>query len=129
MNNGLGKFSSVLGLILMTATALAHGETWVAKCNGLEFRFDRAAKRATVAMQAIGGAVSYEILSGPIVLDKNGFSLRASISPPPIDEDDPIKEIGINKSRNIVYLYRLNNNRATGAKDGVFCETPVTVNP
>jgi len=114
-----------LGLIVMAATAVpASAETWTAGCHSLEFRFDRTNKKASIFMKSVG-AVAYEVATGTIALD-NGTALRAVFSPPPMADDDPIIEVGLNKSRKIVYLVR-HRSGSNDVKDGVFCETPIQV--
>ena len=115
---------SVISALGVSAGAMA--ETWTAKCHNLEFHYDRSTRRAAILMQVAGGAM-FEVATGTIGLD-NGVALRATVSPPPVADDDPINEVGLNKSRNIVYLVR-HRAGSNEVKDGVFCETPITVSP
>ncbi len=118
---GLISLCLTLGL---AGTACA--DVWSAKCNGMQFHFDRATKKATIEMVSAGG-VGFEVTTGTIKVD-NGVALRAIVSAAPIADDDPVVEVGLNKSRNIVYLVR-HNSGSGEVKDGVFCETPITVGP
>ena len=113
-----------LGLLVLAAATTASADTWTAACNNLEFRFDRANKRGAILMKSVGGT-SFEVATGTIALD-NDVALRAVFSPPPMADDDPIIEVGLNKSRKIVYLVR-HKTGAKDVKDGVFCEAPIQV--
>ncbi len=105
--------------------SVVSAETWVAKCNGMQFKYDRTNKKASIEMLSAGG-IPFEVTNGTIKVD-NGVALRAVVSAPPIADDDPIIEVGLNKSRSIVYLVR--HTSGNDVKDGVFCETPITITP
>lgn len=126
MKNFKSSWAGCLALSFLGLNAPAFAEVWVAKCHGMEFHYDRATKKASIVMVSAGG-LAFEVATGVIKVD-NGVALRAIVSQPPIADDDLIVEVGLNKSRNIVYLVR--HPAGTGeVKDGVYCETPIAVNP
>jgi hypothetical protein len=122
------KKNSLLALVmfwLVTSSNAAHAQTWSAKCNDLHFSFNRATRKAIIYFKTTNGI--FEISEGRINFD-NGVALRAPMSGVPDGVLGPMSEVGLNKSRNIVYvLYR---NPDTGhKKDGVFCQTTISVEP
>ena len=114
----------VLFLGLMGASG-ASADTWVANCKGLEFRFDRRNSRADIYM--ITDNRKFKVISGAIEFD-NGVAVRSPVPGIPWGVQGPSTEIGLNKSRGMVYvLYR---GRATAkAQDGIFCKTRIKVVP
>ncbi len=70
---------------------------------------------------------TFQVASGKITFD-NGVAMRAPMEGVPDGPTGPMSEIGLNKSRKVVYvLYR--NPNSGQVKDGVLCETPITVEP
>ena len=107
-------------------SALAQAETWIARCNNLQFNFDRNGKTALVYFKTSTGI--YQMAKGSIGFD-NGVVLRA-----PLDGNSAgfggqsLTEIGLNKSRNVVYVqYR---HPSTGAlSSGEFCNAQIQMVP
>ena len=117
--------SSRLLLALGFLSSPAFAETSVAKCKGLQFHFNRTTNKAQVYLKTSGGI--FQITQGPIKFD-NQIALRAPMDGIEEGVKGFMSEIGLNRSRNIVYvLYR---NPLTGqVKDGIFCNTPIIVEP
>lgn len=119
------KFPQIWVLFLSVLATPALAESWVAKCQNLHFKFDRAKHRSYVYMKTSNGV--FQISQGEITFD-NGVAMRSPLSGIPDGISGPMSEVGLNRSRSIVYVLYRNPN--TGQlKDGVFCETPITAEP
>lgn len=116
--------TSALCLAAVALSANSFAETWIARCNGMQFNFNRTGKSALFYMNTSTGI--YQIATGKIIFD-NGIAMRA-----PITGNSPgynglsLTDIGLNKDRKNVYvLYR---HPQTGeVKDGVFCNSEIQV--
>ena len=105
--------------LAMPGSLVAQSQAWVARCNGLEFRFD-AERKATVSMVTANGL--FPLAVGKVHFD-NGLARRAALSGL---GDGPAMDVGVNRDRKIVYVFRKDPD--TGAKeDAVFCATDVRV--
>lgn len=105
--------------LLAPCSLVAQPQSWVARCNGLEFRFD-AERKATVAMVTDNG--QFPLAVGKVHFD-NGLARRATLSGL---GDGPAMDVGLNRDRKIVYVFRKDPD--TGVKeDAVFCATDVRV--
>jgi len=123
MNFGI-KHSILLVLILFLGGA-ARAETWTARCGNVSFKFQRKQLKAEMYLQTTGG--TFQVASGKIAFD-NGVALRSPMEGIPDGPMGPQAEIGLNKSRRMVYVIYRNPNTGQ-VKDGVLCETPITVEP
>ena len=122
--NRSGQYTQifVFGLFL---SSVVHGEIWTARCGNVHVKFNRSAHTSEIYLQTTGGV--FQVAGGNITFD-NGTAMRSPMTGIKEGHSGPISEIGLNKSRRIVYvLYR---NPETGqVKDGVLCDTPITVEP
>lgn len=108
------------GLGLLGWTATGFGQSWVARCNELEFRFDRDKKQASVSM--VTPKKLFPLAVGRIHFD-NGLAMRAALEGL---GDGPRMDVGLNRDRKIVYVFR--KTPETDAKDdAVFCATEIRV--
>ena len=116
----------LLSLALVGFSLSAQAETWIARCNNLQFNFDKTSKVALIYFKTSTGI--YQMAKGTIGFD-NGIALRA-----PLDGNSvgymgqSLTEIGLNKSRNLVYVqYR---HPTTGAlTPGDFCTAQIQIVP
>ena len=119
----------VKNLILLVLTLFvggaAHAETWTARCGNVSFKFLRKQLKAEMYLQTTGG--TFQIASGKIAFD-NGVAMRSPMEGIPDGPMGPQAEIGLNRSRRMVYVLYRNPNTGQ-VKDGVLCETPITVEP
>jgi hypothetical protein len=117
----------MFGLMLLGVVALSSGnlyaETWIARCNNLQFNFNRTAKTYLLYFKTSAGI--FQMGTGTITFD-NGTALRGPLSGNAFGTDGaPITEIGLNPSRNLVYvLYRHPTEHTT--QSGDFCTTAIT---
>lgn len=121
---GLGIFSKFLVFSLFLV-GQAYAETWTGRCDNVHVKFDRKTNKADLFLQTTGGV--FQVATGKIAFD-NGVALRAPMEGIPDGPSGPISEIGLNKSRKIVYVLYRNPNTGQ-VKDGVLCETPITTEP
>lgn len=114
------KTAAALALTL-SATAI-HAETWIARCNNLQFNFNRTSKTYLLYFNTSAGI--FQMGTGRITFD-NGSALRGPLTGNAFGTDgEPITEIGLNPSRNLVYvLYRHPTDHTT--KSGDFCTTTI----
>ncbi len=119
---GVGSKLLVFGLFL---SSVGWGETWTARCGNVHLKFNRSTHKSEIYLQTAGGV--FQVAGGDITFD-NGTAMRSPMAGIKEGPNGPISEIGLNKSRRIVYvLYR---NPETGqVKDGVLCDTPITLEP
>ena len=103
----------------------AYAETWSARCGNVHVKFNRKSNRAELFLQTTGGV--FQVANGKIAFD-NGVALRSPMEGIPDGPAGPITEIGLNKSRKIVYVLYRNPNTGQ-VKDGVLCEAPITTEP
>jgi hypothetical protein len=124
MKIGLLKVMIFLALTSFWGNA-AQAETWVGRCGNVHVKFDRKALKAGIYLQTNGG--TFQIATGKIVFD-NGAAMRAPMEGIQDGPMGPMSEIGLNKSRKVVYVLYRNPNTGQ-VKDGVLCESPITVEP
>ncbi len=109
-------------ILSLTATAL-HAETWIARCNNLQFNFDRDAKSYILYFKTSAGI--FQMGTGKIIFD-NGSAIRGPLTGNPIGTSgEPLTEIGLNPSRNLVYILYHNLTDHT-TKSGDFCTTTIS---
>lgn len=96
----------------------AQAETWIGTTGNLQFNFDRDADRILLYFKTDEG--TFQVARGKITFD-NGTALRGSF----IGND--IVEVGINKSRNIIYLLWNNPNTGQPEDAGTFARTEVRI--
>jgi hypothetical protein len=116
----------IFALALLGVSASAHAETWIARCNNLQFNFDKTHKTALIYFKTSTGI--YQMAKGEVSFD-NGTALRAAIDGNSVGfGGQSLTEIGLNRSRNIVYVqYR---HPTTGAiTTGEFCSTTIQIAP
>jgi hypothetical protein len=112
---------SVLFMVAaMSAQALA--ETWIARCNELQFNFNRSNRTFLVYFKTSAGIL--QMAKGAITFD-NGTALRGPVDGNSYGSDgQPVTQIGLNPSRNLVYvLYTHPFDHST--KSGDFCTTTI----
>jgi hypothetical protein len=116
----------LFSLALVMTSASAKAETWIARCNNLQFNFDKNGKVALIYFKTSTGI--YQMAKGDIGFD-NGVALRASVDGNSAGfGGQSLTEIGLNKSRNLVYVqYRHPTTGAVTAGD--FCSTPIQIVP
>lgn len=120
VRHGVSASSVGLFWIIFGWGAAAAGQSWVARCNELEFRFDRETKLAQVSMVTAKGL--FPLAQGKVHFD-NGLAMRAGLSG--LGEGAGM-DVGLNRDRKIVYVLR--KTAETGAKDdAVFCATDIRV--
>ncbi len=119
-----GIFSKFLVFSLFLG-AQAQAETWSARCGNLHVKFNRTTHKAEIFFQTTGGV--FQVAAGKVTFD-NGSAMRSPMEGIPEGVTGPISEIGLNKSRGIVYVLYRNPNTGQ-VKDGVLCETPITTEP
>lgn len=106
------------------AAATVRAETWSARCNGLEFQFDKTSRTAVVFVVTTEGP-QFPIAQGPISFD-NGVALRGAMKHTGASLVPVESEIGLNKSRNVVYIQ--SKNPLTGeVTSGKFCEAKIEI--
>jgi hypothetical protein len=118
--------------ILIAATILmfplsAFAETWIARCNGMQFNFDKTHKSFLLYFN-VPNVGTVQMATGKVIFD-NGTALRGPVNGNPLGfQGQPLTEIGLNTSRKIVYvLYR---HPSTGEiKSGTFCESAIQIVP
>jgi hypothetical protein len=105
--------------LLAPCPLVAQPQRWLARGNGLEFRFD-AERKATVAMVTDNG--QFPRAMGKVHFD-NGLARRATLSGL---GDGPARDVGLHRNGKIVDVFRKDPD--TGVKeDAVFCATDVRV--
>ncbi len=114
---------SVLGLLFLAGSVSA--ETWIGSCNGIQLNFDRDAKRILLYMKTDKG--TFQVGKGKITFD-NGTALRGSLIGNTSGTGKPLNDVGMNKSRNTIYLLHYDMNSGQPNDGGVFCKTEVRVN-
>lgn len=112
---------AIVVLLGFFSTAL-QAETWIARCNKLQFNFDRSSKSYLLYFETSAGI--FQMGTGRITFD-NGSAMRGPLTGNAFGTDgQPITEIGLNPSRNLVYvLYRHPTDHTT--KSGDFCTTSI----
>ncbi|MFT5469599.1 MAG: hypothetical protein ACI8UO_004721 [Verrucomicrobiales bacterium] len=123
MNPKTSLFSKIAALIVGLAgfglfTSSVQAETWIGTTGDLQFNFDRDADRILLYFKTDEG--TFQIARGEITFD-NGTALRGSF----IGND--ITEVGINKSRGIIYVLYNNPNTGKAEDGGTFAKTRVKV--
>lgn len=113
--------TSVVVVFGLFASA-AYAETWIARCNKLQFNFNRSSKSYLMYFETSSGI--FQMGTGRITFD-NGTALRGPLTGNAFGTDgQPITEIGLNPSRNLVYvLYRHPTDHTT--KSGDFCTATI----
>ncbi|NDE16548.1 hypothetical protein EBZ80_16620 [bacterium] len=97
-------------------------ETWIARCNNLQFNFNRTSKTFLVYFSTSTGI--YQMARGKITFD-NGTAVRGPIEANGVGSDgNPITQIGLNPSRNLVYVL-YDNPTSTEVRNGDFCSTQI----
>lgn len=114
---------TALGLLFLASSASA--DTWIGSCNGIQLNFDRGAKRILLYMKTNKG--TFQVGKGDITFD-NGTALRGSLIGNTTGTGKPLNDVGINKSRNIIYLLHYDINSGQTKDGGVFCKTEVKIN-
>ena len=121
------RLRNILNLLVlaMVLSFPAAADTWLARCGNLNLKFHRKTLKAEMFVTTTGG--TFQVASGKITFD-NGIAMRAPMEGIPDGPTGPMSEIGLNKSRKVVYVLYRNPNTGQ-VKDGVLCETPITVEP
>jgi hypothetical protein len=114
--------ATTLLIFSLSATAL-QAETWIARCNNLQFNFNRDSKSYILYFKTSAGI--FQMGTGTIIFD-NGSAIRGPLTGNAFGTNgEPLTEIGLNPSRNLVYvLYRNLTDHTT--KSGDFCTTTIT---
>ena len=123
MKSKTSLFSKLSAIVLGFAglamfSSSAQAETWIGTSGDLQFNFDRDADRILLYFKTDKG--TFQVARGKITFD-NGTALRGSF----IGND--IVEVGINKSRNTIYLLWNNPNTGQPESAGTFAWTNVRV--
>ena len=110
--------------ILLANNPSTLSETWTAKCNSVQFTFDRTNQKALLFFNTTLG--SMQIAQGTIDYD-DGNILRA-----PMDGNAPsfngLTEIELNASQNKVNIRYLDTSTGT-ISDGLFCSAKISGAP
>ncbi|MEY4631657.1 MAG: hypothetical protein RIQ81_1777 [Pseudomonadota bacterium] len=110
------------GLFLAAISTSAMAETWIARCNNLQFNFDRTSKTFFVYFSTSTGI--YQMARGRIIFD-NGTAIRGPIEANGVGSDgNPITQIGLNPSRSLVYVM-YDHPTTNEVKNGDFCTTRI----
>ncbi len=109
----------VVGMAV-SGVGMAAGKTWVARCNDLEFQFGGEGGKAFLLMKTTDGL--FQVATGKVTFD-NGVARRATLDE--TKEDAPFTQVGLNRSRGIVYLVA-KNPKDVNSKDGIYCHTEVS---
>jgi hypothetical protein len=113
--------------LLIAPSVSAFGDTWIARCNGMQFNFDKTSKTFLLYFNVPDVGI-VQMATGRIIFD-NGVAVRGPITGNPLGfNGQTLTEIGINNSRKNVYVqYR---HPSTGAlKSGAFCSSAVQIVP
>lgn len=121
--------SPLASLLVGAMPTPALAETWIAKCNNVQFNFQRDSDRFLVYFQTDTG--TYQIAQGEIAFD-NGTALRGPVQGNDAyigagggsNQGEPITQIGLNPSRNLVYVF-YQHPRNNSQKTGKFCNTEI----
>lgn len=116
-------FKTAATLVFFFSGTTLHAETWIARCNHLQFNFNRTSKSYILYFDTSAGI--FQMGTGKITFD-NGSAMRGPMTGNAFGTDgEPMTEIGLNPSRNLVYvLYRHPTEHTT--KTGDFCTTTMT---
>lgn len=117
------KISHVISALVLTFSASsAFAETWIARCNNLQFNFNKDNSSYLVYLKTTAGIL--QVAKGDITFD-NGVVLRGPIDGNSIGNDgQPVTQIGLNPNRKIVYVYYQHPYNDT-TKSGTFCRTNI----
>jgi hypothetical protein len=100
----------------------AFAETWIGRCNKLQFNFNRTSKTFLVYFDTSAGI--FQMAKGKISFD-NGSAVRGAIDGNGFGSDgQPITQIGLNPSRNLIYVL-YNHPTTNEIKSGDFCSTTI----
>lgn len=114
--------NGILCMFVAAISSSAMAETWIARCNNLQFNFNRTSKTFLVYFSTSTGI--YQMARGKIIFD-NGTAIRGPIEANSVGSDgNPITQIGLNPSRNLVYVM-YDNPTTTEIKNGDFCTTQI----
>ena len=114
--------NGIAGLFLVAFSSAAMAETWIARCNNVQFNFNRTSKTFLVYFNTSTGI--YQMARGKITFD-NGTAVRGPIEANGVGADgSPITQIGLNPSRNLVYVM-YDNPTSTEVRNGDFCSTQI----
>ena len=120
MKSNLMRATIGLFSVLMSTSAMA--ETWIARCNNLQFNFDRTSKSFLVYFNTSTGI--YQMARGRIIFD-NGVAIRGPVEANGAGSDgNPITQIGLNPSRNLVYVM-YDHPSTDEVRNGDFCTTRI----
>jgi len=112
----------ITGLLLTFSASSAFAETWIARCNNLQFNFNKDNSSYLVYFKTTAGI--FQIAKGDITFD-NGVVLRGPVDGNGFGNDGkPITQIGLNPSRKIVYVFYQHPYNNT-SKSGTFCKTSI----
>lgn len=117
----------ILTAVLAVLPVSALAETWIARCNGMQFNFNRTNKSFLLYFNVPNVGI-VQMATGRIIFD-NGTAIRGPVSGNPSGfNGETLTEIGLNASRNNVYVqYR---HPGTGEiKAGPFCTSTIQVVP
>ncbi len=122
-------FSPLASLFVGLTAAPASADTWIAKCNNLQFNFQRDNDRFLVYFQTDNG--TYQVAQGSITFD-NGTAVRGPVKGNDSyigagggnNANSPITQIGLNSSRNMVYIF-YQHPRNNTQETGTFCNTQI----
>lgn len=120
--SGFSKAGFLAVMMMALSSTMVHAETWVARCNNLQFNFNRTAGTYLLYFNTSAGIL--QMGKGTITFD-NGTALRGPLTGNSFGTDgEPITQIGLNQSRGLVYvLYRHPTDHTT--KTGDFCTTTI----
>ena len=115
----LKGFNLVKELDNKTAEVISGGENWAASCNNLAFNFNRDSETYRVYFKTTGG--NFQVAKGRITFD-NGSAIKGPI----IGNSPDYTELGLNRSRGLVYVTEYHDPITREYKrGGEFCTTEI----